>query len=182
MAQHKLNKDKQKHIRERITDMMREAEPTPFAMEGPCRAGIRASLCLQSWPWQLADQVAGQIVTAALNMAGAKRPNWYEGQPEWTQPGVHRIQFDRCRRCHVPLPDGHFQFCSKVCGAAWHVDRTRQARSDELNAMARAKRAAWSDKQPEQECEHCKVHFRPRFPNQRFCRQTCAGSFYGGNR
>lgn len=115
MARHKLNKDKQKHIRERIADMMREAEPTPFVMEGPCRAGIRSSLCLKGWTWAQADLIAAQIVTAALNSIGARRPNWYEGQPEWTQPGALPIERERCIRCRTPLPAGQLKFCSKLC-------------------------------------------------------------------
>ena len=138
MARHKLNKDKQKHIRERIADMMREAEPTPFVMEGPCRAGIRSSLCLQGWPWVQADQVAAQIVTAALNSIGARRPNWYEGQPEWTQPGAVPLEYDRCRRCHGPIPDNRRMFCCYECKQWFHAERGRQARSEEIRAYQRA--------------------------------------------
>lgn len=142
MAPHKLNKDKQKSIREKITDMMREAEPTPFAVEGPCRAGIRSSLCLQSWPWEIADRVADQIVTAALNMAGAKRPTWYEGQPEWTQPGAIPIEYDRCRQCLGPIPPGRRMFCCYECKQWFHAKRRAQAQSEARAAYQKAWYAA----------------------------------------
>lgn len=179
MAPHKLNKDKQKSIREKITDMMREAEPTPFAVEGPCRAGIRSSLCLQSWPWEIADRIAAEIVTAALNVVGAKRPTWYEGQPEWTQPGALPIEREHCQRCRRPLPEGHRKFCSHECNTAYHGAKRAERADEEIRARQKAQRAAWSEKQPPRPCECCGQPFKPKKKDQRFCGQDCVRQVYG---
>lgn len=119
----RLTKDRARSIQQKIVVIMREVEPTPFAAEGPCRHGIRASLCLQGWNWAEADAAAHEIVTGALNIAGAKRPTWKEGQPEWTQDGALPILRERCIRCRSPLPEGHYKFCSKVCSDGYHADR-----------------------------------------------------------
>ncbi|MBX9452050.1 MAG: hypothetical protein KL801_09445 [Mesorhizobium sp.] len=142
----RLNRDRQKGIRDKIVAIMRTVEPTPFAAEGPCRAGIRASLCLQGWAWANADAVAAEIVAAALNIAGARRPTWYEGQPEYTQPGALPILRERCIRCRGPLPVGHYKFCSKVCSDGYHADRGNAHAAAERLAANEAGLAAWSRK------------------------------------
>lgn len=175
----RLNRDRQKAIRDKIVAIMRAVEPTPFAAEGPCRHGIRSSLCLQGWSWANADAVAAEIVAAALNIVGAKRPTWYEGQPEYTQPGALPIQRDNCIRCRKPLPEGHYKFCSKVCSDAYHGHRANLHKREEINATRRARMAAWTASQPERVCEECGVFYKPRTPDQRFCSGQCAGRFYG---
>lgn len=140
----KLNKDRRRSIRDKIVIIMRTVEPTPFAAEGPCRAGIRSSLCLQGWAWAEADAVAAEIVAAALNIIGAKRPAWKEGQPEWTQDGALPILRERCIRCRGPLPEGHYKFCSKVCSNGYHADRGNAHTAAERLAADLAKQAAWS--------------------------------------
>jgi hypothetical protein len=53
-------------IRETLAELMRAVEPTPFAAEGPCRAGVRARLCLDGWSWLQADAEAALLVMSAL--------------------------------------------------------------------------------------------------------------------
>lgn len=138
----RLNRDRQKAIRDKIVAIMRAVEPTPFAAEGPCRHGIRSSLCLQGWGWAAADTIAAEIVAAALNIVGAKRPTWYEGQPEYTQPGALPIQRDNCIRCRKPLPEGHYKFCSKICSDGYHAVRNNAHTSAERLARRLAADAA----------------------------------------
>jgi len=182
MEQRRLNKDRQKSIQGKIADMMREAEPTPFAFEGPCRAGIRASLCLQGWHWGMADVIAADIVLAALGMVGARRPTWMEGQPEYTQPGALPIERERCKRCNKPLPEGHRKFCGRECGNAYNAVRLSDEQRERRSVMQRARMAAWSKKQPHRTCECCGYEFQPKAPKQRFCSPECVGHTYGGSR
>lgn len=142
----KMNKDRKRAIRDKIVVIMRSVEPTPFAAEGPCRYGIRSSLCLQGWKWADADAIAQEIVAAALNIAGAKRPAWKEGQPEWTQDGALPILRERCIRCRKPLPEGHYKFCSRVCSNGYHADRGNAHAAAERLAADEARLAAWRRK------------------------------------
>jgi hypothetical protein len=137
----RLKKEKRSALVDKLALILRWREPTAFAGEGPCRHGVRASLCLQGWSWSTADMVASDVVTAALNRVGARRPNWYEGQPEWTQDGALPIERERCVRCRKPLPEGHWRFCSKVCSDGYHMERNNAYAAAE-RLLARLARAA----------------------------------------
>lgn len=138
----RINRDRQKAIRDKVAAIMRAVEPTPFAAEGPCRAGIRSALCLQGWRWPDADAAAAEIVAAALHIVGAKRPTWYQGQPEWTQPGALPVLRDRCKRCRGPIPEGRRMFCCFECKKWHHTERYQQARSEYIQAYHKARYAA----------------------------------------
>ena len=142
----RLTRDRQKAIRDKIAGIIREGkeagQPSLFWCEGPARHGIRASLCLQGWSWADADAIAAELVAAALIVVGAKRPTWYEGQPEWTQPGVIPVYYDRCRRCHGPIPEGRRMFCCYECKQWHHAERRRQACEESIRAYQKARYAA----------------------------------------
>lgn len=176
MAPRKLSRDKQREIREKITDIVRKAEPTPFSAEGPCRAGIRSSLCLQGWAWGAADMIAADIVAAALSSVGARRPSWLEGQPEYTQPGALPIQRDNCVRCRKPLPEGHWRFCSHECNTAYHGAKRWERAKEEIGIKYQAQRAAWSAKQSPRVCVRCGESFQPMKNNQQYCSRVCVFS------
>jgi branched-chain amino acid transport system permease protein len=78
----------------------------------------------------------------ALNRVGARRPNWYEGQPEWTQDGALPIERERCVRCRKPLPEGHWRFCSKVCSNGYHMERNNAYAAAERLLARLARQAA----------------------------------------
>ncbi|RCW86619.1 hypothetical protein [Paracoccus lutimaris] len=103
-----------------------------FGLEGPLRAGIRADLCRQGWRWIGADDMAREILAEAFRRVNAVRPSWEEGQQEWAIHAGTLIERTRCVRCHKPLPEGHFKFCSNTCGASHHQRMaTRKWASDE---------------------------------------------------
>lgn len=107
---------------------------THWGLEGPLRAGMRADLCRQGWPWSTADMVTLDLLAEAFNRAGAKaRPDWYEGQPEWAITAGNLIERDCCARsaCNKPLLDGRPKFCSDLCRAAHHSHVARQKRTAE---------------------------------------------------
>lgn len=103
-----------------------------FGLEGPLRAGLRADLCRQGWGWLAADLTARDLLSEIFTRIGAKRPDWYEGQPEWTIEAGTLIERTRCVRCQAPLPEGHYKFCSRMCSAshAAFMHRKRQASED----------------------------------------------------
>jgi hypothetical protein len=128
---------------------MRRAEPTPLSAEGPVRAGVRVALCLAGWRWPEADAEAELLTRAALQIVGAKRPSWKEGQPRWTEDGALPIGRTHCKRCARPLPEGQLKFCGPVCAKADRVyadsryDKEAKAIHDAARwAARREKRAA----------------------------------------
>lgn len=169
----KLNQARRKHLIDRAADILRKGEASKFQFEAACRYGFRSSFCLQGWSWTEADLVAAEIVAVALSMIGAERPTWKEGQPEWTQDGVLRVERDDCIRCHDPLPEGHFKFCSAECGNAHRQELARRTDMEASNARVYAYFTAWSTKQPEQPCEVCETKFKPNRPGRRFCSIRC---------
>ena len=62
-----------------LAAIMREAEPTYFALEGPLRHAIRSAFCEAGSSWAVADASAADLVGEALRSIGAKRPRWEEG-------------------------------------------------------------------------------------------------------
>lgn len=91
-----------------------------FGLEGPLRAGIRADLCRQGWSWQDADSMAREMLDEAFRAVRAIRPGWDEGQSEWAIHAGTLIERTRCVRCHAPLPEGHYKYCSRICGSSHH--------------------------------------------------------------
>ena len=89
-----------------------------FGLEGPLRAGLRADFCLQGWGWNSADLMARDMLAEVFQYVGAARPDWYEGQPEWTINAGTLIERTRCVRCHKPLPERHYKFCSRICNTS----------------------------------------------------------------
>lgn len=113
----RINKDRRRHLVETVATILKSGESSPFAFEASCRHGLRSRLCLAGWGWQDADALAADIVAEALRRIGARRPTWEEGQPDYVQNGGGAlIERTRCVRCHTPLPEGHFKFCSRLCG------------------------------------------------------------------
>lgn len=169
----RLAKAKRLAMRDQIADIMRAAEPTPFAAEGPSRHGIRSSLCLQGWRWAAADLAAAEIVAAALAIVGAKRPTWEQGQPSYVVDGAWRAERERCARCFRPLPEGNTLYCSALCRVANLANKQYERRGEEKLMVQRAARAAWSAKQAPLSCEWCAGSFQPRELGQRFCCRGC---------
>lgn len=173
----RLSRARREFLRDRVADIMRAGDPTPFALEASCRHGIRSGLVLDGWRWAAADATAAEIVASALAIIGATRPTWMQGQPEYTQDGALPIEREHCIRCGKPLPEGHWRFCSSVCATAYNGARYQREHREEIYARVAARKAAWSAAQPERACEGCGTRFRPRTPGQRFCSARCGITF-----
>lgn len=115
---------------------------TLFALEGPLRHALRGTLCLQGWQWADADLAARHMIEAALVSLGATRPAWNEGQPEWTIEQGTLIARTRCARCHSPLPEGHYKFCSRTCSTVYNSWLSDMRKADETNVIRIAARMA----------------------------------------
>jgi predicted nucleic acid-binding Zn ribbon protein len=139
----KLSKARREAIVELVAHLMRRAVPTPFRLEAPARAAIRARLCMSGWSWGQADAAADEAVQAALARVGAKRPTWKEGQPEFTQEAVLPLLREFCVRCGKPLPEENYKYCGPVCAKAAIVDRDRRRRKEEACAEEQIYRASY---------------------------------------
>jgi hypothetical protein len=90
--------------------------PSRFLYEAACRAGIRSGLCVSGWRWTEADAAACDAVSRGLAIAGAVRPSWIDGQPEYVP-----IERTRCQRCGRPMSEYGRRFCSHICSTAqWY--------------------------------------------------------------
>lgn len=109
-----------------------------FGLEGPLRHSIRSDLCLQKWSWSDADDMAREILGMVFLVLRANRPSHDEGQPDWAISTNILTERTLCVRCHAPLPEGHFKYCSDLCGnasRAWAA-RLKSANEDLAVQMA----------------------------------------------
>lgn len=191
-TQHKLAKARRDHLVDVIIVVLKAGRSSKFEFEAACRHGLRSGLCLEGWPWSSADAVAANITERALNLIGAKRPTWLQGQPEWadTAPSTRTTwEWMYCARCGRPLPEhnvGRFygRFCSRLCKYRTHSEKYQRDHRAEIAARARIRRAAnpeyhrevvrrfWQ-RQPEQTCEKCGRLYQPKRRKQRFCGLKC---------
>jgi predicted nucleic acid-binding Zn ribbon protein len=165
-----------------VADVLKQYRASPFQFEAPCRYAIRAQLCLEGWDWHAADQEAHQLVQAALDLIGARRPSWSQGQPEWAQEGVRADEPLHCKRCSKVLPEGHKLWCSHTCYSAARADRMTRDEKERRRIASDASQAAWRARQPYRSCEECGKAFKPAkqsAKDQRFCSRRCANRNIG---
>jgi predicted nucleic acid-binding Zn ribbon protein len=161
----------------KVADVLKEYRASPFQFEGACHHAIRSQLCLNGWDFHDADKEAHKLVQAALDLIGARRPSWEQGQPEWTQQGVRADEPLHCKRCGRTLPEGHKLWCSSMCYSASRVSRMTREEKERKRIATEASHAAWRAKQPSRSCEECGGAFKPNKPSdkhQRFCSRKCA--------
>lgn len=103
-----------------------------WGLEGPLRAGLRSDLCRRSWKWRDADAATRVLLEEVFRKAGAERPAWDEGQPEWIIKAGTLIECTRCANCHKPLLAGRPKFCSDLCANAQHkrIAQMKEAREE----------------------------------------------------
>ncbi len=93
---------------------------TPLNREAIHRQLVRTILVWQGWPWPPADNVAAELVRISLDTMNAKRPDWYEGQPDYV---IHRgtlVERTRCANCGKRLEETQRKFCSQGCNSVHH--------------------------------------------------------------
>ena len=125
----------------RVANILRRGEPTSFALQGATTAALRSALCLKGWPYALAHDEADKTVKAALDMIGAKRPAWHQGQPDYVHPEL--IERVRCARCRRPLPEDRRLWCSDTCAQAAHNAKHRHFQGEAAAAARAAVELVW---------------------------------------
>lgn len=176
----RLNTDRANELTDLTSKILRTGQPTNFAFEGACRAGIRASLCLQGWGWTDADEAALAVVGRALNRIGAERPTWDQGQPEYAV--LSGLERTRCARCGDKIEEDRStrglprKYCSKLCSYSAYHERARISGQKVSRAEYLALSAARSKKTLEDratDCANCGVIFLTKFADKKFCSQAC---------
>lgn len=94
--------------------------PTLFTYEGPLTHSLRSALVMQGWAWSDANETARTVVELAINLNGAERPSWEDGQRIWEERFIERT---RCVVCTRHLPDERRMYCSNMCNA---VEKSRR--------------------------------------------------------
>ena len=162
-----------------IADVLKTGEPTVFRFEALCRHTLRSgNVHCAARSWGLADAISADIVHAALEQIGAKRPPWLWGQREYVEKdcAATRIGFSHCLNCGTRLPEGRSKFCGKTCGNRF---RNAVGNSEETivanRVRALASREAYRQNAASIRCETCERPFKPSGPAQRFCSRQCSG-------
>jgi hypothetical protein len=162
------------HVVERIKRRLGRWQHSRFENEGPCRAGIRAQLCLQGVPWAPADQEAADLVANAFRALGVSvRPSWEEGQREYVVPR------ECCAWCGVDVPNDlmaekrHYGFCSDVCARSAMLHRDYTNARHETRAYEDARDVIRRAARPARTCECCGKSYRPTSDGGRFCSLAC---------
>lgn len=170
-----FGKQKRKHVIDRIVDELRDWRVTVFEKEGPLVAGIRSSLCLQGHGWTSAHREAVSLVSEALNIVGAERPTWVQGQREYTERDGH------CYHCGGELPEDADEgrrktfFCSAECAKGAMIRWGGRDWSRYCEIYAGAHRVINRSKTTVRTCEECSRSFSPEREayEQRYCSISC---------
>ncbi|SCM70013.1 hypothetical protein KL86PLE_130530 [uncultured Pleomorphomonas sp.] len=175
-----LRGEKRRHVLDEVIKILRHWSSSPFEREGSTLAGLRSGLVLKGNRWAIADFEAAEIVAEGLRIIGARRPEWIEGQPEWSD------QLDFCAWCGKPMPDelvehGRRQrFCSPVCAKSAIQKRNAGILAHEDIIKNDARRVITREKLPPTTCVWCGTLFRPLNPDkhgtQQFCSHRCRGA------
>lgn len=173
-----LSKELRLRLTNHVAAVLRLGEPTVFAFESACRHGLRSQFCKAGWPWDIADETAARIVSAALAQIGAKRPTYEQGQPEYMQYGVVLFERTHCINCGRKLTGEQKKYCSKRCASAFIRDQATEDERKEAAAKATAetiaRRAAYRETAEPRVCPQCHGRFKPSASTQIYCSVTCS--------
>ncbi|QRY66557.1 hypothetical protein JVX98_19370 [Ensifer sp. PDNC004] len=164
-----------KPVISRVMDVMRDWRSTPFENEGSTIAGLRSGLCSQGYGWASADREARSIVADCLRYLGAVRPNWDQGQPEFT------VSDENCKWCSAELPpeasEGlrQFRFCSTECAKAAIAQRSADNWLRNSNIAWSAYRMVLKSRMPQRVCEACGIRYSTvrEKSESKYCSKAC---------
>jgi endogenous inhibitor of DNA gyrase (YacG/DUF329 family) len=182
--QRKLSKDERRRFVFVIVPVLQKSEPTAFRMEGYFRHSMRGYLCLQGFPWHLAEGESAMIIARALQRVGARRPRWTEGQHEYTAtPGFAPAARWTCAHCGGSVPSGRRLYCSRACSnaAAHERQRTEYAQMSAVERelakeVRKLARADFHEANRTFTCAECGQisTWKPAANPRTFCSRTCA--------
>ena len=160
---------------EAVIDMLQDWRFSPFQNEGVTRRALRNYFIERGQPWPFSDDEAAAVIAQALDLMGAKRPSWLEGQ--W----VYTASRDSCLWCAEPIDeqdqaDGR-RFCSAMCAKSCMEKRVRRdaSRVDWIYQRALVDIAHWqAEPRP---CKQCARPFRDRFEGRLFCSTACHDAY-----
>jgi uncharacterized OB-fold protein len=163
--------EKRRSMVAKAMDVLRDWRMSPFELEGPARAGIRAGLCLDGHEWRRADNEAAALIEEGLHLLGAKRPTWAQGQPEYT------IGRENCANCRGPLDDETLarrdRFCCQECRTVMRSYRNDRYHYAAAEAAKWAYEATRREGIPERECAWCGANFKPATMGAMGCSPEC---------
>lgn len=171
------SKQHRQQVREFALATLRCWSHSLFEQEGSCRAELRSAFCLDGTGWTVADEEAARVVAETLASMGATRPNWEQGQREYT------TAHDDCSYCGMQMPSAmrhgnrRGRFCSTVCAERALIFRDANFKKSAVGAAAH--RLLLREERPSLTCEHCKKAYQPfsglkeQYEKQRYCSTDC---------
>ncbi len=156
----------------RIAILLDDWKSSPFEHEAQCRYGLRIAFCRRGHDWHRSDQEAEMLVLQALDKNGAQRPDWMEGQPEFT------YSRDRCAYCGGPMDMDDAtpgqRYCSPECARSALERRFAGAQVGYNIVRRSAYRLVSKSNATPRPCAHCGKDFRSDEPHVRHCSIVCA--------
>lgn len=162
----------------RTVAALRGWNASPFEHEGCCRAALRSTFVLMGHSWARADNEAHNLVSEGLKKIGAIRPNWEQGQREYT------ISVDNCLWCACEIVSSDTsggrknRYCSPSCAGMALAYRKVTGESVHLNkSLESASRMVNRTKTSVRSCQQCGAHFHPvrEASPQIYCSHACRG-------
>lgn len=176
----RMNRQRFERAVDEAVAILRPGFPTKFEFEGACRHGFRSALCQDGWSWNDADATAAAIVAKALNLIGAVRPTWKQGQPEWTEEGFSPTERTWCANCGSRLPPSEQDrvYCSEGCRVSAYQKRAKISGERMSRAEYLATCAAHSERRRldrEIDCPNCGEPFiTDPWRRKKYCSDECA--------
>lgn len=168
----------------RVEAILNLGRSSKFEHEATCRHALRVEFILiDGKSWALADYMAATVVRAALHAIGARRPSWYEAQPEYTRTRGAGCLYCANPECGRPIMrESHqvMRYCSEACRIE---DKHRRHYAEHLAdrvSYAQARRSRLRTEAQPRTCELCGQAFQPfddGRTRQRFCGKICRSRY-----
>lgn len=178
-SRHLVTGSRRQQIVAQVKEMLDAWHLSKFEFEAPCRHGLRAGFCLEGHSWARSDIEAERLVAEGLQAINAQRPDWEEGQRQFTESP------DRCAWCSGPLDDERRtrgqRYCCRDCAASAlvHFDRKSNRYAGEFIRSAQ-RLVAREDSAP-RNCAHCGATFKSDRADAVFCSPRCVSRHQKGD-
>lgn len=166
-----------------VAAVLKRGRLSKFEHEATCRYTVRIRFIFEGRSWGLSDHLAAMVVRDALRSINARRPQFVQGQANYTALPGSGLHFHRCEWCGSVLPEDRPRFCSRICSQASSNDRQYHERRlltaperEQANRLRQHERKEQFAAARTIECGWCGApHTPPPMAGPRtYCGKSCA--------